>query len=74
MSQPSSDFPGDPAFDDGSMFEATGEPGTEQPVAIAPQPVYRKQPFNIYSVMLILSFAFLLAAAIILMMDAGKYN
>ncbi len=83
MSQPVSDFPGDmqsdfdagfgESYDDGGMFQAGAQPGMEPQIASA-APVYRKQPFNIYSVMLILSFVNLLAATIILMIEAGKYN
>lgn len=78
MSQPVSDFPDsdagfDGGFDDGGMFQSEAQPGMEPQIATA-APVYRKQPFNIYSVMLILSFVNLLAATIILMIEAGKYN
>ena len=38
-----------------------------------PAPQYRKQEFSIYSVMLIMSFILLTAAAIIFFVDAGKY-
>ena len=72
MSQASSDF-GDDAFGD-----ALAEPGpAEQDLAtqaqIAPAPRYRKQGFSIYTVMLIMSFVFLVTAAIMFFIDADKY-
>lgn len=67
MSQPSSDFDGGPMG-----FE---EDFTEQPVveSAAPATNYRQRGFSIYTVMLILSFVFLTAAAIVLFIEAGKY-
>ncbi len=63
-----------------SEFE-TGEVGFEetydQPEMEAPglpaAPQFRQRGFSIYSVMLILSFVFLLIAAIVLFMEADKY-
>ncbi|MEM7454280.1 MAG: hypothetical protein AAF456_07980 [Planctomycetota bacterium] len=69
MSQPSSDFP--QAFDD-PAFQQEAAP-VEPPPQVAPQPVYRKQSFNVYGVMLILSFIALMSAGIILLLEAGKY-
>lgn len=73
MSQASSDFGDDPfanamveSPDDGMMQQ-------EQAPVAPPPPQYRKQEFSIYSVMLILSFVFLLVASILFFMDAGKY-
>ena len=67
MSQPSSD-----------LVDFGGELTEQQPAEVAemsaPAPVYRKQGFSIYSVMLILSFVFLLVASIILFINVGKYN
>ena len=74
MSQASSDFGDDPFAN--AMVESDPEDGMmmqeEAPMA-PPPPQYRKQDFSIYSVMLILSFVFLTAAAILFFMDAGKY-
>ena len=59
-------------FDDGlTPMESAFEP--EAPAA-APAPVYRKQGFSIYTVMLILSFVFLLTAMIFFFVEAGKYQ
>ena len=76
MSQPSfdPDFT-DAGFDDGltpveSAFEPTPEPGPP----VVSGPVYRKQGFSIYTVMLILSFVFLLTAMIFLFVEAGRYQ
>jgi hypothetical protein len=70
MSQASSDL--DNVFGEAteSGFEDQGL--TPQP-QIAPVTQYRKQGFSIYTVMLILSFVFLTAAAIVFFMDVGKY-
>lgn len=72
MSQASSDLGGD-AFGD-SLLESGGEDQSlvPQEQIVAP-PAYRKQGFSIYSVMLILSFVFLLTACILFFIDAGKY-
>ena len=72
MSQASSDF-GDDAFG-GEMIEA--EFGAEEgmmPEQVAPAPRFRKQGFSIYTVMLLMSFAFLLIAAIMFFINAGKF-
>ena len=70
MSQPSSDFE---AGVTGAQFQEVGE--SAEPTPIAPKaPVYRKQGFSIYSVMLILSFVFLTAAAIVLFMQVDKLS
>ncbi len=72
MSQPSSemDF-------DSPDFAVTGESSYEaEQSAPAPAPVvrYKKQGFSIYTIMLILSFVCLLAALIMLFIEAGKYS
>ena len=73
MSLANSDF-GDDPFADATIESDDGmmQPGEEAPMAPAP-PQFRKQEFSIYSVMLILSFAFLSIAAILFFIDAGKY-
>ena len=79
MSQVNSDF-GD-GFGEDPFATATVDGGFEQDAMMsqpeapaAPQaPKYRKQEFSIYSVMLIMSFVFLSAAAIMFFVDAGKY-
>ena len=78
MSQVNSEFGDDPfatATVEGGGFEEDSMMAQEEaPMAAAPQaPTYRKQGFSIYSVMLILSFIFLTAAAIMLFIDADKY-
>ncbi len=72
MSQPSSNFEaGMPAADFQEVGGVDGE--QDMTVPVAPQaPVYRKQGFNIYSVLLILSFVFLTTAAIVLFMQLDK--
>lgn len=57
-SEPSAGY--DPATDDGSLAPASHQ-------------VYSKRSFDIYSIMLVISFVALTAAAVILFMDAGKY-
>ena len=47
----------------------TSEPGPSAPAA----PQYRKQGFSIYTMLLVLSFVFLLTATILFFVDAGKY-
>ena len=75
MSQVNSEFGEDPfatatidgPYEEDGMLE-------QQPAPMAPQaPRYRKQSFSIYSVMLIMSFVFLTAAAIMFFIDADKY-
>ena len=73
MSQPNTDLEFDaPEFAEtlDSNFEE------EQPSvpAAPPAPRYRKQGFSIYTIMLILSFACLLAGMILMFVDAGKYS
>ena len=71
MSQPNSDF--DPSMPMAEFEEVGGE--QEMPATSIPQaPIYRKQGFNIYSVMLILSFVFLTTAAIVLFMQLDKFK
>lgn len=67
MSQLNSDF------DAGELgFEEVDEtPSTTD--APPPAPVYRQRGFSIYTVMLICSFVFLTAAAIVFFIEAGKY-
>ncbi len=73
MSQPSSDFEFDSA-----EFPVTGESSYETDQETAPPPApaqrYRKQGFSIFTIMLILSFACLVAALIILFIETGKYS
>jgi hypothetical protein len=64
-----------------SDFESTGfdsafDSPTDQPgdFVVKPTQVYRKQEFNIYSVMLILSFLMLLAATILLFVEVGRFD
>lgn len=68
MSLPSSENPFDGALVETS-FEDEGTMGGEMMTA----PQVRKQGFSIYSVMLILSFVFLLTAAIMFFVNAGKF-
>ncbi len=57
-----------PADDDGGISMPA------EPMAAPSTPsVVRKQSFSIYSMMLILSFLFLLVATILFFSDAGKY-
>ena len=70
MSQPSSE----PELTDPEFLapvETTDSPASE-PAQVAPQ--YRQQGFSIYSVMLILSFVFLLTAMIFFLVEAGRYQ
>ena len=70
MSQPS--FNPDSGM---GMASPMGDPmvpgGDNPPLTSTPQ--YRKQGFSIYTVMLILSFVFLLTSMIVLFIEAGKY-
>lgn len=47
----------------------------EQPMAAPPRPApsYSQQGFNIYTMLLLLSFLFLLTATILFFSDAGSY-
>lgn len=67
MSQASSEL-GDVVVADPAMDEMASEVAN-QPLP----PAYRKQGFSIYTVMLILSFGFCLAAAILFYMNAQSY-
>ena len=69
MSQLSSDF-GDDSF--GDAIEEVGEEAVQQNMPLPPQ--YRKQGFNIYTVMLMLSVLFLTIATIIFFVNASNYN
>jgi len=73
MSQVSSDFNEDP-FADADVIEADDAgmmmAEEEAPAMAPPPPQYRKQSFSIYSIMLILSFVFLLVAAILFFVEA----
>ena len=61
-------------FEEVGIDEMSGEPdGTPTPQAPA-APQYRKQGFSIYSVMLILSFVFLVTAMILLFQEVGRLN
>ena len=68
MSQPSSDFEtGEVGFEeayDQPQVESPGPPAAAQ---------YRQRGFSIYTVMLILSFVFLMIAAIVLFIEGDKY-
>ena len=68
MSQLNSDF------DQGDVvgFEEAS-PGAEMPAPPA-APNYRQRGFSIYTVMLIISFVFLMIAAILLFVEADKYS
>jgi len=73
MSQPSSDLD-DPFGNAAVMAGAVEDQGMMAEAEIpAPAPQYRKQGFSIYSVMLILSFVFLMTAAIMFFVNAGKF-
>ena len=72
MSLASSDLGGDDAFGD-ALVESGDDQGLDSQEQMARPPAYRKQGFSIYSVMLILSFVFLLTATILFFIDAGKY-
>ena len=58
----------DPVMD--STME--GEGGEPQTPAAPAAPTYRKQGFSIYTVMLILSFVFLITAMILLFMEVDR--
>ncbi len=77
MSLADSEFSEDPGMDDGFGAEGFDEgmdmsEGEVSAPNIPAAPMYRKQTFSIYSVMLILSFVFLLVATIMFFMEAGR--
>ena len=65
-----------------SDFEAVGfenvfhENAADLPqnVVVPPAPVYRKQEFNIYSFLLIISFLMLVVSIIFLFMEVGRFE
>ena len=62
-------------FEEVDIDEASGAPVDETPTPqVAAPPQYRKQGFSIYSVMLILSFVFLVTAMILLFQEVGRLN
>ena len=62
-------------FEEVGIDETAGEPTDGTPTPQAPAaPQYRKQGFSIYSVMLILSFVFLVTAMILLFQEVGRLN
>lgn len=69
MSQPSSDLP-----DFGEEMVALPEDGSQSMAPASPAVVYRKKGFTIYTVFLIMSFAFLLISAILLFLNAGNFQ
>lgn len=71
MSQVDSDFE---AVEFGNAFEET--PGAEQPQDVVAKPVtaYRKQEFNVYSMLLILSFLMLIISIIFLFIEVGRFE
>lgn len=81
MSQVNSEFGEDPfatatvdgGFEQDAMMGEDSMMGQQEAPSVPQAPQYRKQEFSIYSVMLIMSFVFLTAAAIIFFIDAGKY-
>lgn len=69
MSLADSDF--DAVGFDNAFEEAPGE----QPlVPVSPSKVYRKQEFNIYSFLLILSFLMLIISIVFLFLEVGRYE
>ena len=77
MSLPSSDFE-EVGFDDGLSFDSSeAYPNNAGDVTTDDGPVvpkYRKQEFSVYSVMLILSFIFLLVSLILLFMEVDRLS
>ena len=69
MSQANSDFD-----EFGGAIEYDGAQVPEDMPQVAPAPVYRKKGINIYTLMLILSFIFLTAGAILLFTNLGGYT
>jgi hypothetical protein len=69
MSRVDSDFE-NAGFD--APFDAA--PDETQNVFVQPKPVYRKQEFNFYSLMLILSFVMLLTSIILLFVEVGRFE
>ncbi len=72
MSPQNSDFDA-VGFDDALEIPMTGESATNSVPANA-APSYRKQGFSIYSLMLILSFVFLIASIILLFMEVDRFE
>ncbi len=72
MSQVNSEFGEDP-FATATIDSPYEEAGMMDQSSAPEAPQYRKQGFSIYSVMLIMSFVFLTAAAIMFFIDADKY-
>jgi hypothetical protein len=71
MSLVDSDFETD-GFDDAKSADFDGKPGA--PGNLPEQTKFRKQGFSIYSVMLILSFVFLVTAIVLLFMEVERLN
>lgn len=72
MSLVDSDFE-QAGFDEEGFDQPGGQEGAAQPDPPA-APNYRKQGFSIYSVMLILSFVFLVTAIVLLFMEIDKLS
>ena len=78
MSLPSSEFEEAP-LDDLGFEEAeygqdpSGKASDKKPLESSP-PRYRKQGFSIYTVMLMLAFAFLVASIILLFQEVGRFG
>jgi hypothetical protein len=77
MSLASSDFEDagfdNAGFDDGLETSAEVE-GVKGQTPVPKAPLYRKQGFSIYTVMLILSFVFLIVAIILLFMEVDRFS
>ena len=77
MSLASSDFE-DPGFDNAGFDDGLETPvdaeGVEGQAPVPAAPNYRKQGFSIYTVMLILSFVFLIVALILLFMEVDRFS
>lgn len=70
MSLADSDLFEEVGFDEAAGTPIEGEQAPQPPAA----PQYRKQGFSIYSVMLILSFVFLVTAMILLFQEVGRLD
>ncbi len=73
MSQANSEFE-EVGFDDGLDMSLTAETTGESPYTQNTPPNYRKQGFSIYTVMLIMSFVFLITSIILLFIEVGRFN